>query len=100
QKLQQVLFKIRDILRGRVPGGGLVVMKEAAVLDALAIPVDPRILQRPGGEVVHQSGQTFLTAEAVKESQLALGLGGLGLAGAAFAGGLGSLDFLFPSPFT
>ena len=58
---------------------------EATGLYPLALPVDPRILQHPGREIIHNGSDTFLATEPVEETEFSLDLRALtigrGLAG-------------------
>src|SRR5437773_11585720 len=70
-KLDEMFFEIGDVLLGRVPSGGATAVNgKAPALDALALPIDPRVLQHPGRKVSHDIRDARLAAEAIKERQL------------------------------
>src|SRR5688572_1735578 len=70
-----MLFKSRGVRRRRGPGGRFIASKKAAAPGSFALPVDARVLQRSGGEVVDDGGDALLAAQAIEERQLALGPG-------------------------
>src|SRR5437016_3013744 len=98
KKLDQMFLELGDVFSGGVPRSGLLVTKKAAALDSFALPIDTGILQRSGGEILHDADQALLATKPVEKRELAFGLGRFvgSDGGCAVGTKLGLLDVFFP----
>jgi hypothetical protein len=74
RKLDQVFLQQRDVLGSRPPGLRLASMeRETSAGDSLPVPVNPRVIQHPSGEIHHDVGDAGHAPKPVKKCQLLRG---------------------------